>query len=434
MITSFIFVNDGISYQYGIGKYLTSLKEICSEMKSLRLILVILGSKDILELRIIPEAKNINLVYFPPLPNSCYEYQQLENASLIVNTLEGRFSFDQKTVFHFVSWNGFFIASVLKERYDNPVIFDLHSLEWQFTLNGNKEKFAAYWDALMKDYGNSDCKTVKPGVIYEKKLCDLADHVIVRSFQMKQDVIETYNLDSTKISIVYNGIETSRVIHRKEDSFKKEMGFSENEKIILFVGRLCDQKGILYLLRAFKIVLSSYENIRLAIVGNGNYDSCLNECEGIWSKVVFTGRLDNEGLKLFYRIADIGVVPSLYEPFGYVLLEMMSWHIPVITTNIEGPNEIVDDGISGIKVKVKINKDGERSIEPEELAERINKLLKSKTMASFFVNRAHAKLRKQFRSSFMVKNLIKVYKTTLQDNTGQMKNALNTTEISGQYE
>jgi glycosyltransferase involved in cell wall biosynthesis len=431
MITSFIFVNDGISYQYGIGKYLASLKAICSEMKSLRLILVILGSKDIQELRIIPEAKNISLAYIPPLPNSCYESQHFENASLIINTLDARFRFDHKTVFHFLSWNGFFIASVLKERYDNPIIFDLHSLEWQFALNGNKEKFAAYWENLMKDHGNPTNKLIKPGVIYERKLCDLADHVIVRTHQMKKDVVETYTPYHNRISVVYNGIETSRVIPRKEEYLKLKLGFSGNEKIILFVGRLCDQKGILYLLKAFKIVLSSYENTKLVIVGNGNYDNCLKECEGIWSKVVFTGRLDNESLKLFYRIADIGVVPSIYEPFGYVLLEMMNWHIPVITTNIEGPNEIVDDGITGIKVNVDIDLNGERRIVPEELAHMITKLLKSKTMASFLVNRAHSRLRKQFRSSQMVKNLVLIYKSTLKETTEQRKNTHKTFEIGG---
>jgi glycosyltransferase involved in cell wall biosynthesis len=248
---------------------------------------------------------------------------------------------------------------------------------------------------------------------------------------MKQDVIETYKVDNNRISVVYNGVETSRVIPRKEEFLKLELGFSGNEKIILFVGRLCDQKGIVYLLRAFKIVLSSHENTRLVIVGNGNYDSCLKECLGIWGKVAFTGRLDNESLSRFYRIADIGVVPSIYEPFGYVLLEMMNRHIPVITTNIEGPNEIVDDGITGIKVNVEIDNEGERSIVPEELAARINKLLKSKTMASFLVNKAHSKLRKQFRSSQMVKNLIKVYKNTLQQSTERMKNTLKTIEISG---
>ncbi len=431
MITSFIFVNDGISYQYGIGKYLSCLKEACSQMKSLRLILVILGSKGIKDANILSDTANFRLICFPPVLGGNFEYQHLENASRIVNTLEAKFKIDHKTVFHFLSWNGFFIASVLKERYDNPFIFDLHSLEWQFALNGNKEKFASYWQALMKDPGNSGSNLIKPGIIYEKKFCDLADHLIVRTYQMKKDVVETYAQDNNRISVIYNGIETSRVIPRKEDSFKQELGFSKNENIILFVGRLCDQKGILYLLRAFKIVLSSYENARLVIVGNGNYESCLKECEGIWGKVIFTGRLDNEGLKHFYRIADIGVVPSIYEPFGYVLLEMMNWHIPVVTTNIEGPNEIVDDGITGIKVKVDIDTNGERSIVPEELAHRINKLLKSKTMASFLVTRAHSKLRKQFRSSFMVKNLIQIYKNTLQETTEWRKNSPKTFEIGG---
>jgi len=79
-----------------------------------------------------------------------------------------------------------------------------------------------------------------------------------------------------------------------------------------------------------KLILADLKDIRLVIAGNGYYDNYLKECDNIWGKVTFTGQLDTDKLNSLYRVADIGVVPSIYEPFGYVILEMMMYDIPVI--------------------------------------------------------------------------------------------------------
>lgn len=109
--------------------------------------------------------------------------------------------------------------------------------------------------------------------------------------QMKKDVVETYALDKNRISAVYNGIETSRVIPRKEDSFKQELDFSGNEEIILFIGRLCDKKAFFICSEPLRLLSPLTKNTRLVIVGNGNYDTYLKGCEAIWSKAVFTCRM-----------------------------------------------------------------------------------------------------------------------------------------------
>lgn len=437
-MTTFIFVHDGWSYQYGIGKYISSLKETLAGNEDFDLNVIILGSKNYNEMTVITDhsvflnqTKNIKLVYFPSMPFGSFEYQHIENARQTVTMLETHFKFDQNTIFHFVSWCGIFIARVIKERYKNPIIFDLHCLEWQFALNGNKKKFAAYWKGLNRDYGNPDSELIKPGAIYEKKLCDIEDHIIVRTNQMKNDVKETYGADKSKISVIYNGITDFGITPGRIKFTKEKYGFGYNEKIILFVGRLCDQKGIQYLIKAFKIVLSSYNHTRLVVVGNGNYDQYLKECNDIWGKVVFTGRLDSERLELFYRVADIGIVPSIYEPFGYVLLEMMYHKIPVISTNIEGPGEIIVDGYNGIKVNVRIDKKGERSILPEELAEKILELIYDERLAKSLAKKALLRLRKRFLSDQMAKSLVKVYEATLSQREHKGKNTQKTIEIEG---
>jgi len=141
----------------------------------------------------------------------------------------------------------------LKKRYTNPVICDLQSLEWQFALNGNKHKFNNYWNDIMKDCETRYKDRLKPGVFYEMKLCNLADHIIVRTNQMKNDVIETYKADGNKISVIPNGIKVKEPSTDLKEAVKAKLGFSSRERIILFVGRVCDQKGIQFLVRAFKI-------------------------------------------------------------------------------------------------------------------------------------------------------------------------------------
>ena len=408
MITSFIFVSEGISYQYGIGKYVTCLKKEFAGNIGISINVVVLGSKNCTKMTIVKEATNINMVYYPPFPG-IREQEQIKNAEWLVDALESYFKIDNNAIFHFIVWCGIFIALALKKRYTNPVICDLQSLEWQFALNGNKHKFNIYWNDTIKDCETRYKDRLKPGLFYEKQLCDLADHIIVRTNRMKNDIIETYKADENKISVIPNGIITEKPFTDAKKVVKAKLGFSSHERIILFVGRVCDQKGIQFLVRAFRLILAEFKDIRLVIAGNGYYDNYLKECDNIWGKVTFTGQLDTDKLNSLYRIADIGVVPSLYEPFGYVILEMMMYSIPVISTNIEGPNDIIQDGHTGFKVNVMENEEGERSIRPEELAEKIKMLLNDRLLAKSLAENARVKLKEKFSAVQMSKSVEKVY-------------------------
>jgi glycosyltransferase involved in cell wall biosynthesis len=71
---------------------------------------------------------------------------------------------------------------------------------------------------------------------------------------------------------------------------------------------------------------------------------------GLHEKVFFAGHIDDWTLRALYRVADVTVVPSKFEPFGIVALEAMAAHCPLVTTTTGGLNEIVDDGGTGLKV------------------------------------------------------------------------------------
>ncbi len=126
----------------------------------------------------------------------------------------------------------------------------------------------------------------------------------------------------------------------------------DNEKIILFMGRLVYEKGVQHLIGAMPKVLEHYNDAKLIIAGSGGMiDELKAEVNslGLNNKVYFTGYLNSKQVQKMYKCADISVFPSTYEPFGIVALEAMLAGVPTVVSDIGGLNEIVTHGVDGMK-------------------------------------------------------------------------------------
>ncbi len=147
--------------------------------------------------------------------------------------------------------------------------------------------------------------------------------------------------------IIPNGIDVDRFA--KDPAPLAE--YQDGKTNILFVGRLERRKGLKYLLEAYARVKWDRPDIRLLIVGPGNLD---RDSQQILSSralkdVVFTGRVSDEDLPRYYATADICCSPATgSESFGYVLLEAMASSKPVIASNIDGYNAIIEHGRQGL--------------------------------------------------------------------------------------
>lgn len=128
------------------------------------------------------------------------------------------------------------------------------------------------------------------------------------------------------------------------------------------------------MIEAFHKVLGGIPESRLIIVGDGNYDKALDVSRPSYLRVTFTGFLNPDALYELYRLADVGVVPSLFEPFGYVPVEMMMHGLPIVATATSGLNEVVDESC-GRKVPLSVSTD-EVTIDTDLLAEQIVYLLR----------------------------------------------------------
>ncbi|MFH0888252.1 MAG: glycosyltransferase family 4 protein [Planctomycetota bacterium] len=228
----------------------------------------------------------------------------------------------------------------------------------------------------------------------EKKSFDSGAYkkIICISNKVKEEVQRYYHIPDEDINVIYNGIDLARFNPSGKNKYRaetrNELGITENEVVLLFVGSGFERKGLRYAIEGLAAVpenlraplertiirdkdkhisphpdrelsnaprgtsgLRSSENlllranIKLLVIGKGNVNKyqALAKRHGIGNQVLFPGAQSQ--IERYYAASDILLFPTLYEPFGNVCLEAMASGLPVITTRIAGASEIINNAI-----------------------------------------------------------------------------------------
>jgi glycogen(starch) synthase len=232
--------------------------------------------------------------------------------------------------------------------------------------------------------------------------------VVCCSNYMVSHVKWAFGLPSDKIVMVPNGVNTHVYESlEKEDliSFRKKFALPE-EKIVLYVGRLVYEKGIHVLINSIPKVLEKV-NAKFIIVGSGYMkEQLLNivRSMGLEHKVLFEGFIDEESLLRLQKCADVSVVPSLFEPFGIVALEAMAAKSPVVVSDTGGLSEIVDHGVTGMKVYPN---------NPDSLAWGITSVLLNENYRTTLKENAYRKVQEKYDWDKIANQTIQVYDDVL---------------------
>lgn len=184
---------------------------------------------------------------------------------------------------------------------------------------------------------------------HNQKIYDAYDLIINTSSYISKRVT-TINPNDSKCKTVLNGIDTKSFFSAKPFS-RQLLGLDEKDFIIVYSGRLTKEKGILELIQAIRQLNNA--NIKLLVIGADAYganqrttkfiQNLQDEAHIIQERVKFTGYIDYQEVASYLKMADIAVVPSMWEePFGLTIVEAMAAGLPLITTRSGGIPEICE--------------------------------------------------------------------------------------------
>ena len=295
-------------------------------------------------------------------------FNLISKATEIINN-EGKFD-----VIHAHDWLVAYAAKTLKQAYDMPIVSTIHATE-------------AGRNSGIREANQKYINDTEWMLTYE------STEVIVNSNFMKGELQRLFGLPFEKINVVANGVNLTNYsgIDRDYD-FRRKYAL-DNEKIILFMGRLVYEKGVQYLIGAMPKILEHYHDAKLVIAGKGGM---INELKqevynmGLGDKVCFAGYLNGKDVAKMYKAADISVFPSTYEPFGIVALEAMLSENPIVVSDIGGLNEIVQHKENGMKTYCG---------NPNSIADAILELLYDHKLCAEITKKAKNKVRNEYNWS-----------------------------------
>ena len=292
-------------------------------------------------------------------------FNMLSKATEIINK-EGGFD-----VIHAHDWLVTYAAKSLKNAYDIPIVATIHATE--------AGRNSGIHDETQRYINDTEWL-----LTYE------ATEVIVNSNYMKNEIQRLFGLPFDKINVIPNGINLSNFTGIERDYDFRRQYAMDNEKIILYVGRLVYEKGVQHLIAAMPKILSNYNDAKLIIAGRGGMmDELRAEANnlGLNDKIYFTGYLNSKQVQKMYKCADVAVFPSTYEPFGIVALEAMLAGVPTVVSDVGGLDEIVTHGVDGMK---------SYAGNANSIADSVTALLYDHQLATNVSKKAKQKVKEQF--------------------------------------
>lgn len=235
-------------------------------------------------------------------------------------------------VVHAHDWMVTDATRVMKSGFGIPVVTTMHATE-QGRMGGihnDQQKFVSQ---------------------FEWRLCFESWRIIVNSHHMTHELKSQFNIPDDKIRMIPNGTNPEEFELDFDAAPLRNSYAYEHQKIILYVGRLVNEKGVQVLLEAAPTVLQNYPGTQFLIVGTGYFMEELQakaQHLGVHHNVRFLGYVSDDDLLQHYKIADVVAIPSLYEPFGIVALEAMAARIPAVVSDTGGLRDFVQHMETGI--------------------------------------------------------------------------------------
>jgi glycogen(starch) synthase len=194
--------------------------------------------------------------------------------------------------------------------------------------------------------------------VIERWIVNRADRVIACSYYMREQIVDIFGADEGRVVVIPNGIDPGDL--QPQDGPELERLRSQfaasDENLVLLIGRLVYEKGFQLALEAMPRLIDTVPGTRFIVAGSGTHEQELREQAatlGLMDHGAFLGWIGDDVLHSLYRIADVCVVPSIYEPFGLVALEAMASDCPCIVADTGGLREVVPHNEAGLRFRAR---------------------------------------------------------------------------------
>lgn len=232
-------------------------------------------------------------------------------------------------------------ARILAKQFDIPLVHTYHTMYEDYVhyithgyFDKSSKKIVEY---LTKFYCD---KTTKELIVPSRKTYDLFK--------------EKYKVDKN-IHIIPTGIDTERFYIEKQnqkelDTLRHDLGISKDDFVLLYVGRLAEEKNVEFLLEAHADLVKKHSKVKLMIVGSGpDYEKFIHYSEKlkIMNHVIFTNAVPYNDIPKYYHLASVFVTASKTETQGLTLIEAMASSVPVVCIEDESFNTFVVNDLNG---------------------------------------------------------------------------------------
>lgn len=307
-------------------------------------------------------------------------------------------------VVHVHTWYAHFGGILARLNYGIPMALTVHSLEplrpWKREQLGGGYDFTLW---------------------LEKTAIEMADAVIAVSKETKEDILNLFDVDESKVPIIYNGIDPDEYTPTKDDEVLRKYGVDPEKPFVLFVGRITRQKGIVHLVNSIQhldpncqVVLCAGAPDTPAIAeemlasveeARGNFGGNI-----VWIEEM----ISNYEKIVLYSHARVFCCPSIYEPFGIINLEAMACETPIVASKVGGMKEIIINGETGLHVPLDQHKESPfEAIDPDkfarDLAEGINTLLADPSRCEAMGKAGRQRVQEHFSWTAIARETVDLY-------------------------
>lgn len=279
---------------------------------------------------------------------------------------------------------------IVKKKCKTPIILTSDALPGYSWFYGDR-----FVDAIAKMY------TFSIG----KKILNSYDRVVFLYSRALEEV-EKFGVSRERAYVIPNGVDVDKFSRSSGlDQLRAKLSLNDDEKVLLFVGRLAKVKRVEVLIALTKSLVNDGFKIRTVIVGDGPSRRYYEELSrSLARNITFVGHVPHKEVSKYYNLADVFVLPSLSEGLPTVLLEASAAGKPCVATNVNGVPDIVVHGKTGYLVQ-KLDVDGFKRY--------VRLLLENESVLKRFGNNAAKFVQENFDWDVVVGKYEKIYREIL---------------------